>query len=438
MEGAETVVYVGLALVLFVAAGAALVVGGYGLVDGLLGDDGTKLAIEVALDGLLLAFILVELLGAVRTTLAERVPLVAEPFLLVGIIAAIKEMVVLSAFERDDLAVEDLALHLGVLAGVVLALAAAALLVRRKEREPQEGEAATLRAEPSLRSLPVPTTDRSPKTSGALALVTQVAAVSPSRWTPPEPHSVAFAHASPEKQTRGGARELGEPPTREGGGRRRGAERLGASSAALLTEYRGLSVRQLAQLRRQLRDAGGEMKVYKNTLVRFAARDLGLEIEELLTGPTAIAFVDGDPVNVAKALRDFARTNPALVVKGGLLGDKTAVRRRDPGPGRRRAPRGAAGQAGRCHGGADGPVRRPAPGPAPQLRLRPQGPHRTTGRSARAPAADAAGPADAPPTRHAADEAPADEAPADEAPTDPTPRTTRRPPRRDCRHRTEE
>ena len=99
-------------------------------------------------------------------------------------------------------------------------------------------------------------------------------------------------------------------------------DRLGSSSAALLTEYRGLSVSALAQLRRQLREAGGEMKVYKNTLVRFAARDLDLEIDELLTGPTAIAFVDGDPVNVAKALRDFAKTNPALVLKGGLLGDK--------------------------------------------------------------------------------------------------------------------
>lgn len=99
-------------------------------------------------------------------------------------------------------------------------------------------------------------------------------------------------------------------------------ERLGGASAALLTEYRGLDVAALAQLRRALRDAGGEMKVYKNTLVRFAARDLGLELEELLTGPTAIAFIDGDPVNVAKALRDFARTNPALVVKGGLLGDR--------------------------------------------------------------------------------------------------------------------
>jgi len=93
--------------------------------------------------------ILVELLGAVRTTLAERAPLVAEPFLLVGIIAAIKEIVVLSAFERDDMPAEDLALQLGVLAGVVLALAIAALLVRRKEREPEEGDAATLRPAPS-------------------------------------------------------------------------------------------------------------------------------------------------------------------------------------------------------------------------------------------------------------------------------------------------
>ena len=99
-------------------------------------------------------------------------------------------------------------------------------------------------------------------------------------------------------------------------------ERLGGASAALLTEYRGLNVASLAQLRRALRAAGGEMKVYKNTLVRFAAADLGLELSDLLTGPTAIAFVDGDPVTVAKALRDFARTNPALVVKGGLLGDK--------------------------------------------------------------------------------------------------------------------
>jgi large subunit ribosomal protein L10 len=99
--------------------------------------------------------------------------------------------------------------------------------------------------------------------------------------------------------------------------------KLDAADAAVLTEYRGLDVSAMAELRRALRDAGGEYKIYKNTLVRFAAKDLGLEIEDLLTGPTAIAFVDGDPVNVAKALRDFARTNPALVIKGGVLGEKT-------------------------------------------------------------------------------------------------------------------
>ncbi len=97
--------------------------------------------------------------------------------------------------------------------------------------------------------------------------------------------------------------------------------RLTSSSAAILTEYRGLKVSELAGLRRALRQAGGEYKIYKNTLVRFAVRDLDLEaLEPLVEGPTAIAFVDGDAASVAKALRDFARTNPHLVVKGGLLG----------------------------------------------------------------------------------------------------------------------
>jgi large subunit ribosomal protein L10 len=95
-----------------------------------------------------------------------------------------------------------------------------------------------------------------------------------------------------------------------------------AASAAVLTEYRGLNVAAISQLRRQLRAAGGEYKIYKNTLVRFATHDLGLELDELLTGPTAITFIEGDAAAVAKALRDYARTNPALVVKGGLLGTK--------------------------------------------------------------------------------------------------------------------
>jgi large subunit ribosomal protein L10 len=77
----------------------------------------------------------------------------------------------------------------------------------------------------------------------------------------------------------------------------------------------------MATLRRALRAAGGDYKVYKNTLVRFAVQEKGLdELVPLLVGPTAIAFVDGDAVTVAKALRDFARTNPNLVIKGGLLG----------------------------------------------------------------------------------------------------------------------
>ena len=100
-------------------------------------------------------------------------------------------------------------------------------------------------------------------------------------------------------------------------------EKFSSAGAAVLTEYRGLNVAAISQLRRQLREAGGEYKIYKNTLVRFAARDLGLEIEELLVGPTAIAFVEGDAAAVAMALRDYARTNPALVVKGGILGTKS-------------------------------------------------------------------------------------------------------------------
>jgi large subunit ribosomal protein L10 len=98
-------------------------------------------------------------------------------------------------------------------------------------------------------------------------------------------------------------------------------DRLSSADAAILTEYRGLNVTEIANLRRSLREAGGEYTIYKNTLVRFAVRELGLsELEALLVGPTAIAFVDGDAASVAKSLRDFARTNQNLVIKGGILG----------------------------------------------------------------------------------------------------------------------
>lgn len=101
------------------------------------------------------------------------------------------------------------------------------------------------------------------------------------------------------------------------------------ADGAMLTEYRGLDVRALAELRRALRDAGGEYKIYKNTLVRRAAHDVGLDLDDLLTGPTAIAFVGeqadgtaGDVAAVAKALKDFAKANDALVIKGGVLDEE--------------------------------------------------------------------------------------------------------------------
>ena len=106
-------------------------------------------------------------------------------------------------------------------------------------------------------------------------------------------------------------------------------ERLESTEAVLITEYRGLDVPAMADLRKSLREAGGEYKIYKNTLVRLAARDLDMEIEELLSGPTALTFTGtkpdgsaGDPVTVAKALRDFGKAHEELVIKGGLLGDQ--------------------------------------------------------------------------------------------------------------------
>ncbi|MHB1599096.1 MAG: 50S ribosomal protein L10 [Acidimicrobiales bacterium] len=98
-------------------------------------------------------------------------------------------------------------------------------------------------------------------------------------------------------------------------------ERLSSANAAILTEYRGLSVSGMETLRRQIYQAGGDYKVYKNTLVRRAAHENGLDgLDPLLEGPTAIAFVREDVATVAKVLRDFARTHPSLVVKGGLVG----------------------------------------------------------------------------------------------------------------------
>ncbi len=99
-------------------------------------------------------------------------------------------------------------------------------------------------------------------------------------------------------------------------------DHFNSSAATVLTEYRGLSVKQLSQLRRTL---GSETTyaVVKNTLTKRAAAEAGVAIDEsLLIGPTAIAFVKGDPVEAAKGLRDFAKSNPLLIIKGGFFEGK--------------------------------------------------------------------------------------------------------------------
>ncbi|MGH3517651.1 MAG: 50S ribosomal protein L10 [Haloechinothrix sp.] len=97
------------------------------------------------------------------------------------------------------------------------------------------------------------------------------------------------------------------------------ADRFRTSSAAVVTEYTGLSVSQLTELRRTL-GSGAKYRVAKNTLVKRAAEDAGIEgMDELFIGPTAIAFIEGEPVEAAKALKKFAKDNAALVIKGGYM-----------------------------------------------------------------------------------------------------------------------
>lgn len=99
-------------------------------------------------------------------------------------------------------------------------------------------------------------------------------------------------------------------------------EAFQSSSAAVLTEYRGLSVAQLKSLRRSL-GSGNSYAVVKNTLAKLGAKNAGVEgVDEMLAGPSAIAFVHGDPVEAAKALRNFAKDNPMLVIKGAVMDGK--------------------------------------------------------------------------------------------------------------------
>jgi len=136
----EDIIYVLAGILLLGAAVALLVAVGYHLVQEV--DGGVEKAITTALDGLLLVFILLELLAAVRATMTEH-KLVAEPFLVAGIIASIKEIIVVGLGAKEDLgkdsaAFDDAMTQIGVLGGVVLLLALATYLVRRKEREPEE------------------------------------------------------------------------------------------------------------------------------------------------------------------------------------------------------------------------------------------------------------------------------------------------------------
>ena len=99
-------------------------------------------------------------------------------------------------------------------------------------------------------------------------------------------------------------------------------EQFNDSAGAVLTEYRGLTVKQLQELRRALGE-NANYAVVKNTLAKIGAKNAGIDgFDDLLTGPTAIAFIKGDVVETAKGLRDFAKANPNLVIKGGVYEGK--------------------------------------------------------------------------------------------------------------------
>jgi len=103
------------------------------------------------------------------------------------------------------------------------------------------------------------------------------------------------------------------------------AENFRTANATVLTEYRGLSVTSMKELRRAL-GTTTKYAVVKNTLTKIAAKDAGVEIaDDLLTGPSAVAFINGDPIDAAKSLRDFAKENPFLVIKGGFYEGKAVT-----------------------------------------------------------------------------------------------------------------
>lgn len=97
-------------------------------------------------------------------------------------------------------------------------------------------------------------------------------------------------------------------------------ERLNASAGVIMTDYRGLTVKDMQALRGKLREVGSELKIYKNTLTQLAVRDLDLpSMDDMLAGPTAMVFMGDDPVAPAKALMDFGKTHKGFEVKGGYI-----------------------------------------------------------------------------------------------------------------------
>ncbi|ANB55689.1 50S ribosomal protein L10 [Anoxybacillus sp. B7M1] len=104
------------------------------------------------------------------------------------------------------------------------------------------------------------------------------------------------------------------------------AEKFRASKSTIIVDYRGLNVAEVTELRKQLREAGIEFKVYKNTLTRRALAEVGLEgLDEVLTGPNAIAFSNEDVVAPAKLLNDFAKAHEALEIKAGIIEGNVAT-----------------------------------------------------------------------------------------------------------------
>jgi large subunit ribosomal protein L10 len=100
-------------------------------------------------------------------------------------------------------------------------------------------------------------------------------------------------------------------------------EKISSSQSMVLVDYRGLNVAQLTDLRKRYRDAGVDYKVYKNTMMRFAFKELGLEdFNEFLKGPSAVAFGTNDPVSAAKVTAEFAKTNDKLEIKAGIVDGK--------------------------------------------------------------------------------------------------------------------